>query len=661
MAIDPETLPTSLLPLHRAKDPAAMAHNPVADPLWGLLRQVHFGELAAEDIGSPALVRIEAESNTFTAIETEVAGLRRPYDPQIAPIEAEIARDEGTRSGDCHIDRIRMGQDVAAIFHGAGASDAVLERLHDRFRLPPFGRAATGSDDHLALYAGRALDGFAIRDQFRNAPPIFFVESMDPDGTIDDPDELAESLLDWAADRPEGAPEPAWRDADMRFERRLYAPVGHASPLPAATVAASQSIVTETLPSHLATLGSEDVTALLRSDHAASDAALKLRGANVSQGLTAQGFWIDAYSGGGVDWWNLTFEDTHFGSEFGRPAPPYVATILPSLVPLSGAPESRLWTVEPHDTDYADLDPAPEDLARLVVAEFALGGADGWFLAPFDVAAGSVTQFKRLMIRDVFGRDTNLKLHHPSDHDPFAFGHVSGLMDTLVVMPTTGLLQSGQPIETVHIARDEGANLVWAVEDRVADPDTGLSLDQAEVALRSLPPEPGPRAPSSAELGYTIRSDVPANWFPYQMSVDQGRQLNRATFSVGRGGPQRDPLGSILNGALPIRDEALPPTGAKLERQPYRVRWSGSVSTWTGRRRAAERPKPAHSGLRYDMTGPVPGGPSDPLDATRYSLRDIASYAGSPPSLDALRRAEGAAFDGSLRSLIEAMAAKRDP
>src|SRR5690606_14753841 len=72
----------------------------------------------------------------------------------------------------------------------------------------------------------------------------------------------------------------------------------------------------------------------------------------------------------------------------------------------------------------------------------------------------------------------------------------------------TSVLES-DPLEAVHFARDEMANLAWAVEMTVAD-GTGKGIE-----TKLLIPDPPPPAPTIAGVRYTLGTTVPETWIPF--------------------------------------------------------------------------------------------------------------------------------------------------
>jgi len=54
-------------------------------------------------------------------------------------------------------------------------------------------------------------------------------------------------------------------------------------------------------------------------------------------------------------------------------------------------PSDRLWEMEDAEVNFGLVEAEPWDLARLLVAEFALAHGNDWLVVPVDVPFGSLT------------------------------------------------------------------------------------------------------------------------------------------------------------------------------------------------------------------------------------------------------------------------------
>ena len=166
------------------------------------------------------------------------------------------------------------------------------------------------------------------------------------------------------------------------------------------------------------------------------------------------------------------------------------------------------------------------------------------------------------------------------------------------------------------MARDEQANLVWAIEQGTEGAD-GRPWAGRERHVASTASEPKETEPvTTAPLFYRLQSFVPWHWFPMlPVSLNQltgETVLERGQMVRPDGVTSPAPIGRLLQqkGVDPyrVREEVVPRTGLKVTREVVRSRWlAGETHLWIARRKTAGRGE-GSSGLRYDeakrVTGP---------------------------------------------------------
>jgi hypothetical protein len=151
----------------------------------------------------------------------------------------------------------------------------------------------------------------------------------------------------------------------------------------------------------------------------------------------------------------------------------------------------------------------------LLLVEFAVAYGDDWFLAPIDVPVGSLVAIESLDVTDSFGVRTRLRSSRVVDGEAspwrmFDLGAELPADDVLILPPSVATFSDGPPVERVVFARDEMANLAWAIEERT---DRG---DGAPAERRTdLPLEDQRRQrlaeESGADLWWRLITDVPAS------------------------------------------------------------------------------------------------------------------------------------------------------
>jgi hypothetical protein len=193
----------------------------------------------------------------------------------------------------------------------------------------------------------------------------------------------------------------------------------------------------------------------------------------------------DEYHHGQLEWYALERhpEQTRLG-DVPRPAQPperVVHTFMPMSVVFEGMPNTRWWSFEDRRTNFGDVRPDTTDLGKLLLMEFALVYGNDWFVLPYTLPIGTVTDVKGIALTNVFGERTWIEpLREPASAD---FGTWSMFtlstppaseatppLARLVLLPTAPKVQESTAQEQVVLVRDEMANMVWGVERQVPLP-----------------------------------------------------------------------------------------------------------------------------------------------------------------------------------------------
>ncbi|MCA3501797.1 MAG: hypothetical protein IOD05_00715 [Rhodobacter sp.] len=581
----------------------------VHDPLWMLARQWQFSEFKGEDAGSPIFAKMARRVTPIGAVRAGGTAFQ-PYNAG-APLEGIVER---------------LPLDWTSPTRRASAGQHFVTLLSANAASLPAG-AAPYIESHYA-------------DLFARAFPI----SYPPEDTSD----------------PAKAAHVARRRAAARTQRTLAALAGRAIdgralaaaiPPKATWADVSGDIAIEVLPDHrdfvLSTLRDyrDWFTTLHLEPQPAGPTAwvpeqLEYQFAcTIPRGDSQMVLVADEYTDGRLDWYAFDQIEMEPAPGAGRGILD-VKSVLPAPVVFGGMPRARFWQFEDAAVDLGSFDAEATDLAKILVAEFALLFGNNWFAVPYRQPVGTLAEIEGLVVTDVFGKRTWIDAATGgSDGDRMRWdfwslaartpaGHVA-LGQHLFLPPTTSHVLESEPIEKVTFVRDEMANLVWAVETRVPDGD-GRGRDgaafarQTSNALRAIErgQVPGPETTamkgSDAALRFRLGTTVPENWIPFvpvhKPSQTRAIRLQRASmprFFLGTASPVR-PTTSILrpglrdldegqDAPLYLHEEEMPASGLTVEGSLQRARWFGGTTfLWHGRRVSAGRGT-GGSGLRFDI------------------------------------------------------------
>lgn len=555
----------------------------VHDPLWLLARQWQFGEFKGEDAGSAVGARLRGD---YTVLQR--------YYPGALPVSdfANVAAYDGALPLETLVERenVRAPQGVEPTLEVSVEAGLQFLRLlgpalaakyrqgfvgaHALTPLTPEQRASLDAETVRAfdLAAPRAINGLSLYAALKGAlhpgggSPGKLPEAPSVEAA-DEPDvrAAAESWLGWYESL---FSEPAVENASWQKERLEYA------------FAVSGD-----------TPGGEVVLSAAE------------------------------YYEGHIDWHSFDLNHNASLRPPGTPPAPLAESVvshtIPSPVGYRGMPSDRWWEFEEARVNFGAVDAGAADLGRMLMIEFAVIYGNDWFIVPVELPTGSVFQTRSLVITDTFGVrmlvPPSIAKQTPgqtwrmfeltgSDADHNVFFLAPALVDGL----------HSEPLEEVLFARDEMANLAWAIEKLVEGP-AGTRLDRLseyrlrrEEQRRALETSATPPAQPETAFRYRLATEVPAPWIPLiPQQVGQGTgviRLRRGAMLMSDGSNQiAVAQGRILGGdELSIYEEEVPRSGVRVTRSYQHTRWvDGSTHLWVGRRKQPGGGE-ASSGLTFD-------------------------------------------------------------
>lgn len=520
---------TRLEPQTATGDPTPGVEARVHDPLWLLGRQWQLGEFEGEDAGTPLTVRVVTNSTA---------------------VDRWTARDSGT-------------------VHAFGRTgQEVLEPYVEREPAGPQGPGLRARAEAAAVLMA-ALDDAglaAYRETFTANCPLDLDPAHHPDG--------AHAALD-----------PAWARLTRLLHGRgpadaeLICAAAEAG-LPPWLTGPDEAALTDVLQPWVRWYRAE-VSPQPGGDDAWVGERMEYR---FRIGAAATVLDAPAHSGGDIDWY--TFDPSAGLAEPGdAPPPPPVARevhrLLASPLRYPGMPADRLWEMEDAQVNLGVVEAEPWDLARLLVAEFALTYGNDWLVVPVDVQFGSLTTVESVYYTTTFGERYAVRPTAEASPDTHWRMFTIGSSDGLLVPPGAVAVTDGPAYEEVLFLRDEMANLAWAVERSVQGP-SGAARDRSREDDDFRLPPVGPVA--TAQLDYLLQTGVPARWIPYlpRTSGYRAVDLVQGRMHAGAG-----PLGRLLSSPelAVLKDAEIPREGLLVRRQPSMTRLpDGTYVRWTTRR-----------------------------------------------------------------------------
>jgi hypothetical protein len=290
----------------------------------------------------------------------------------------------------------------------------------------------------------------------------------------------------------------------------------------------------------------------------------------------------------------------------------------PHPLTYPGAPARRYWTFEDGSFNLAAVTVGTDDLARMLIVEFACVYANDWYLQPLPLPCGALHTISQLTVTNSFGETETL---NPAALSIPTFGSApagapdwclfrqtvtqsdgsTANLNGLLLLPSAAAVQSSPPAEEVVLIRDDTADLGWAVERTIPGADDRPLDRYSAAAQQTLLPATSPPADDGSTVRYLLETDVPVYTFPLVADPTGLPELDLLVLRrVGPDGQPHDllPLGQLLPALQQqsLFDQELAAEGTTIRRRRYLIRgYDGEPLLWTGRERT--------TGGHY---GPVP-------------------------------------------------------
>jgi hypothetical protein len=585
----------------------------VRDPLWMVCRQWQVGEFQGDDAGSPIFAKVRVETTRLRKYQPADGPVER-FDDNI-PLEAHVEKmpvafvQQQTHHSvpstlEIALDvRLLMGRQwlklMAPVSAASVAQFIAAYPVHAPDPLQAADFATTAHPEawsNFAAVAGRRMDGAKLYFHLITSPASRATDGIAALAGMDlQVDPIASRFVRWFQKLIHQPEQPAAATAwePDRLEYRFAA----STPVP----------------------GGEKVMV------------------------------ADEYYQGHLDWYNFDVDTARKTLGDADPAPEApeakTLTMLPTQVTFNGMPNTRWWKFEDGRTNFGDVKPDTTDLAKLLLIEFGLVYANDWFLVPFTAPAGSVATVRGVAVTNVFGERTWVEAAGRGDDEDWQrwamfLNSIKGDEHrpadlSLLIPPAAQKVLEGAPLEEILMARDEMANMVWAIERTIplpsGDPKRGREAAgeirhayEHDLERRlGAPPVPPPPA-EGAKIRYHVMSSVPENWIPmipvHVAGDNRNVQLQRAAMLrilTGDPDPEPDavrPRTSLLRLGLDagaaakylLHEEEVPRSGTWVSMRYQRTRWrDGRAWVWLGVRKQTGKGE-GSSGLAFDQIIDVP-------------------------------------------------------
>jgi hypothetical protein len=567
----------------------------IYDPLWMLARQWQLGEFQGEDNGSPVTVSLQGESSQLTRFApgplANAPVQAERFDPTNIPLEVLVERERARPRPNAfgklqfaaeagqHFLRMLGRESFGSLYHAAIVAKFPLSKPNAEQA------AVAGPRDlkFLTIVSGRVPDGAAIANALRHSGALNNIVRAEHQAAVQQVSGAFMRWYDGLFNEPtSGAKEdPAWLPSRMEYAFAVAA----STPGPSFTTAG----------------GTGGETVLVARE----------------------------YSSGHLDW--LDF-DLRPGATLGAAADrtaggnplPTDQAVIPSPVTFRGMPAPRWWEFEDAAVDFGAVEPDPQDLARMLMLEFAISYGNDWFVVPLDLAVGSISRITSVIVTDTFGVRTMIPSIAGSTHpaastwrmfaqsiDRAAGPSLTSAArppDIFFLAPTLMRTLEGKPLEEILFVRDEMANLAWGVEGTVEGP-SGRAVDRRQVYAERQPNALPPSSARKDALLWRLATDVPDYWIPLipvlidktsgAIAFRRGATL-RPDGSRNTQSAQSRILMPDAQNKLDMFEEEIPREGARVTRGFQYARWlNGAPLLWIGRRKQPGRGE-GSSGLKFD-------------------------------------------------------------
>jgi hypothetical protein len=608
----------------------------VHDPLWMLTRQWQLGEFQGEDSGSPIYVKVDNRHDKISRVmQNDDKGF--DYDVNI-PLEVFVERTklevatDGDVGGDKKLQLDLQMQVRLGLQFQREMNTLLKEILVDPADLRRFKRFLAQDPDLRFELNDRVTEyEVEITKKFVSLVKGRVINIYRATNNLDTPSILINKTKQYFANNPHPFQAQVEKAVQLAFGNLQNWWYGNRTPTtPPETVLDREESFFEIPPEN---------SSLWNQRRLEYDFKLQI----TPPKDTAEKLILDAsgYKEDHLDWYSFTVsastDDLELTS-FPQSEPYPIATSLR----FAGMPEKRWWNFENRYIDFGSISPKKNNIASILLMEFALVYSPDWFIIPNPMEVGTINKIDKLAVVDCFGEETLIKpAGHTeselrmirSDNSWDAWGMFTlsekywdrveqqHYTPYFFLPPTVDNVLTGTPLEEVKMLRDETANLVWAVErmyrtfygEPVSGYDHSFLLQRK--ATEGLSGGDETDEESEKPLKYTLMTSVPRNWIPFipvhttqittapldpllrHIELQRACMINPVDKSLIR------PNSRLLNEVVSpyyIDESEVPRSGIVLSESCQRTVWHTGVNfLWIARKKFSGAGE-GSSGLKFD-------------------------------------------------------------
>lgn len=334
-----------------------------------------------------------------------------------------------------------------------------------------------------------------------------------------------------------------------------------------------------------------------------------------------------AYDGDRLEWYSVNLQSKgQFDTDTTRVA------LKPSRISFPGAPLPRWWSFEDRHVDLGDIRRPHLNILATLAMEFTLLHSNNWYVVPLQHPVGHIRYIDHFVVMDSFGIVSKVApvIDESTDKqgwEVFTLTHEDAVSDGRVFYMPNNLYHAlqGDPVEEVSFIRDDGANLVWAIEHRYEvnpgnvrnrhDEETTRIAERAkaehywdthERAVVRRGEVEGDGEPGNRFIGpvalYEPKVVPPEHWIPYQPQ----QQGDKEHFVLRRSRTKDDLSGGLqykgvlLTESKFLFEEKVPQVGVRLSRVDQLARDSDRrTHVWRSRKKKSDMPRKS-SEMQFD-------------------------------------------------------------